>query len=95
MHLISIFCSAANAVCSNRWFILFNVLVLKVAMLTMILLLNKLGLGPVVDFSNTGARALPSAVHASYLFTSKVMQFEHMVSITVMLIFWWLFFLHQ
>ena len=57
--MVSISCSAANAVTSKSWFMVFKVLTLNVMILTMLLHLVKfgLGLGSIADFSNTGARA--------------------------------------
>ena len=41
MHIMSIFCLAADAVSSGSWFIVFNVLKSKAAMLTVLLYLRK------------------------------------------------------
>ena len=50
MHMISLFLSAADTVSSGCWFIIFNVLTLKVAMLKALLPLSKFGLCFVADF---------------------------------------------
>ena len=63
MHMMSIFCLAAHTVSSGSWFIVFNALTWKVAMLTMLLHQSKLGLSSVADFSNSRARALTSVEH--------------------------------
>ena len=53
MHMMSLFLLAADAVTSGSWFIVFHVLVLKIAMLTVILPLSKFGLGSEVVFFQT------------------------------------------
>ena len=50
LALISILCSAADAVSLGSWFIAFKVLKLNVAILTMFLHLSNLGLGSVANF---------------------------------------------
>ena len=88
--MIFIMSLAAEAVCSGKWFIVFKVLMLNVAML-MFLHLNKLGLGSVAGFLNTGARAQSSAKHS--LFTCmEVMPFGYMIWIRVMVIFYLRFY---
>ena len=62
-HKMSIFFSAADAVMSRRWFVVFYLLTLKVAMLQVFLPLRFVS-GSVADFSNTGARSLTSAERA-------------------------------
>ena len=57
MQMPSILCSAADAGGSGSWFIIFKVLMSNFTMLTILLRLNKFGLGSVADFSNTGTRA--------------------------------------
>ena len=59
MYMI-ILCLVADTVNSGNWFIVFKVLTLNVAMLTVFLYLSNFGLGlsSVADFSNPGARAL-------------------------------------
>ena len=63
------FCKAADAVSSGNCFIVFNVLTLKVAGLTMFFQLCKFGLESVANFSNTGARTLTSSDRALGLST--------------------------
>ena len=63
MHTVSILCSAADAVSSGSWFILFKVLISSVTMHTVLLHLNNfslgLGLGFVVDFRTLGSGFQP------------------------------------
>ena len=65
--IIFILCSAADAVTSSSWFIVFHVLTLNITMLAMFLHLSKLGLGSVADFQNTKARAPTTAECTSCL----------------------------
>ena len=58
---------SSDSISSNCWFIVFKILVLKDAMLTMFLHISKLGSGSVADFSNTGTRAPTSAECTPYL----------------------------
>ena len=75
--------SAADAIRSGEWFILFKILRLHVAMLTMLLHLSDFGLGSEEDFLNTEARAPNLAEHAPYLIAWRAMWFGPMVHIYI------------
>ena len=59
--MVFIFYTVEDALSLGSRFIMFHVLTLKVALLTMLLQLSKFGLGSEADFSNTEARASTSS----------------------------------
>ena len=66
---MSVLCSTADAVSLNSSFIVFKVLPLKVALVTMFLQLSMLGLDSVADFSNSEAKA-PTSAECTLFFTA-------------------------
>ena len=94
IHIMSILCSAADAVKSGSWPILFKVLTLNVAICIVCLHFSSFCCSSsAADFSNTEARAPTSAGCAPFLHARRAMRFMHVVWVWVMVIFWWLFFL--
>ena len=71
MHMKSLLCSAANAICSDKWFNLFKVLTAIVEMLSMLSYLKNLTwyLSFVADFRKTRDRAQTSVERLPYLLT--------------------------
>ena len=67
--MMSVLCSAADALQSGNWFTVFKVLRLNAIMLTMFLNLSNFGwsLSSVADYSNTGTRAPTLAESSLYL----------------------------
>ena len=85
-HTISILSSITDAISSGSWLILFKILTLNVAICIMHLNLSNFGFCSVADFLITGRThpALPAR---------KVMQFDHVVWVWVLVIFRWLCFI--
>ena len=88
MHVMSILGSTADAVSLGSWFIVFKVLTLKVAMLTIFLHLSKLGLGFVADFSNVGTSVPTSVEHTPCLTSWRVNAVW--ISLGYQTLAWWL-----
>ena len=83
--MMSISCSAADGVSSGSWFIKFNILTLKVTMLTEFLHQNKFALGALSNSLNPGAK-IAIAELVLCLLACMSMHFGRKV------IFQWLFF---
>ena len=77
---MTILYSAADAVNSGNWPILFKILTLNVAMWTVFLRISNFGmdlsLNSVADFSNISARVPNSAEHTPCFPVQRVMRFE-------------------
>ena len=66
-----IFWLTADVVSSSRLFIFFNVLMLKVTMLTILLHLSKLGFSSAADFLNTGESFNLSRTHPLFTYVKS------------------------
>ena len=92
-HSMPMLWSIEDAVSSGRWPILFKDITVSFAICIVLLYLSSfcLCLRSVADFSKTGAKVTTSAEHISFLPALRVMQFWHVVSVRVMIIFRWLY----
>ena len=95
-HMMSILCSAANAVNSCNRFFEFNVITLNVTILGCLHLSNcGLHLSSEIEFLNTKARASTSTECTCCLTASEAMWFGRNFSITELALFLWLFVAHH
>ena len=90
---MSMLCPTADAISSGSWPILFTIVTLNVTIWIVLLHVSNFCLcfSSVTDFSNIGIRAPTLAEHAPYSPARWATWFGHVVWLTVMVIFRWLY----